>query len=199
MASIQRGALRQPALLTFLGAAGKVTGSRFLLEANGCRLLVDSGLFQGLRELRQLGGPIVSTRWTGELARVVLQDAAHLQEEEAAYANAKGFSKHRPAVPSCTGEDAAAVFELFRPADYHAPVIGRYVPVPAEVLELGAFCVHADAAELTERLRPVPVPDTGYLVHGEVAAANAVARPLGDELGCNAVVPSQGERARVER
>jgi metallo-beta-lactamase family protein len=67
----------------------------------------------------------VSTRWTGELARIVIQDAAHLQEEqeeEAAYADAKGFSKHRPALPSCTGEDAAAVFELFRPVDYHAPL-----------------------------------------------------------------------------
>jgi metallo-beta-lactamase family protein len=39
--------------LTFLGAAGTVTGSRFLLENNGRRVLVDCGLFQGLRELRQ--------------------------------------------------------------------------------------------------------------------------------------------------
>ena len=77
----------------------------------------------------------MSTRWTGELARIVLQDAAHLQEEE----------------------------------------------------------------ELTGWLRPVPVPGTGYLVHGEVAAANAMARRLGDELGRNAVVPTQGERVRVGR
>jgi metallo-beta-lactamase family protein len=38
--------------LTFLGAAGTVTGSRYLLETDGHRVLVDCGLFQGLKELR---------------------------------------------------------------------------------------------------------------------------------------------------
>ena len=43
--------------LTFLGAAGTVTGSKHLLEVDGLRILVDCGLFQGLKELRlaQLG------------------------------------------------------------------------------------------------------------------------------------------------
>src|SRR5881409_793617 len=39
--------------LTFLGAAGTVTGSKHLLEVDGLRILVDCGLFQGLKELRQ--------------------------------------------------------------------------------------------------------------------------------------------------
>jgi metallo-beta-lactamase family protein len=38
--------------LTFLGAAGTVTGSKHLLEVEGRRILVDCGLFQGLKELR---------------------------------------------------------------------------------------------------------------------------------------------------
>ncbi|HEY1230406.1 MAG TPA: MBL fold metallo-hydrolase [Ramlibacter sp.] len=38
--------------LTFLGGAGTVTGSKFLLEHRGRRLLVDCGLFQGLKQLR---------------------------------------------------------------------------------------------------------------------------------------------------
>ncbi|SRR5712692_1342563 len=38
--------------ITFLGATGCVTGSKFLVEANGKRLLVDCGLFQGRKELR---------------------------------------------------------------------------------------------------------------------------------------------------
>jgi metallo-beta-lactamase family protein len=39
--------------LTFLGAAGTVTGSKHLLEIDGHRILIDCGLFQGLKELRQ--------------------------------------------------------------------------------------------------------------------------------------------------
>jgi metallo-beta-lactamase family protein len=38
--------------LTFLGGTGTVTGSKYLLEQEGRRLLVDAGLFQGLKQLR---------------------------------------------------------------------------------------------------------------------------------------------------
>jgi metallo-beta-lactamase family protein len=40
------------AQLTFLGAARTVTGSKYLFEHGGKRVLVDCGLFQGLKELR---------------------------------------------------------------------------------------------------------------------------------------------------
>ena len=38
---------------TFLGAAGTVTGSKFLITSGQSRVLVDAGMFQGLRELRR--------------------------------------------------------------------------------------------------------------------------------------------------
>ncbi len=38
--------------IEFLGAAGTVTGSKFLVETEGRRVLVDCGLYQGLKELR---------------------------------------------------------------------------------------------------------------------------------------------------
>src|SRR6185503_3229616 len=41
------------ATITFYGGVGTVTGSKYLIEHNGRRILVDCGLFQGLKELRE--------------------------------------------------------------------------------------------------------------------------------------------------
>jgi metallo-beta-lactamase family protein len=60
-------------------------------------------------------GPVFATRGTCDLLRVMLPDAAYLQEEEARYANHKGFSKHAPALPLYTAEDAERVLRLLRP------------------------------------------------------------------------------------
>ncbi len=118
--------------LRFLGAAGTVTGSRFLLEHGAVRVLVDAGLFQGRKDLRlrnrapwafdpaSLSAVVVThahidhlgalpllvrdgfrgrawcTAATRDLAGLLLPDSARLQEEEARYANRKGFSRHAP-------------------------------------------------------------------------------------------------------
>lgn len=60
-------------------------------------------------------GTIFCTRATAEIAEIILMDSAHLQEEEADYANRKGFSKHKPALPLYTTEDARRAINLFRP------------------------------------------------------------------------------------
>ena len=52
-------------------------------------------------------GPIHCTAGTADLCRLVLPDAAHLQEEDAKFANKRGFSKHHPALPLYTEGDAA--------------------------------------------------------------------------------------------
>lgn len=141
-------------VLTFLGAAGTVTGSRFLIDTNRARVLVDCGLFQGLKHLRRrnwepfpvpadtidavvlthahvdhvgylpavvrdgFGGPVFASSGTTALAGIVLPDSGHLQEEEAEYANRRGFSKHRPALPLYTQADAESALERFRPQSF---------------------------------------------------------------------------------
>ena len=140
--------------VSFHGGAGTVTGSRFLVETGNTRFLVDAGLFQGLKKLREMNwaklrfdpasldfillthahidhagflprltqqgfrGPVHATRASLDLARLLLMDAAKIQEEDAAFANRKGFSKHRPSLPLYTSEDAERAISLIEPLDY---------------------------------------------------------------------------------
>jgi len=140
--------------ITFLGAARTVTGSKYLVESNGTRVLVDAGLFQGLKELRERNwqdppvpagsiqtvvlthahldhcgylprlvaqgfrGRVFCTLGTQDLCRIVLPDSAKLQEEDAAYANRQGFSKHKPALPLYTAIDAQRALTLLQPCGY---------------------------------------------------------------------------------
>jgi metallo-beta-lactamase family protein len=139
------------ASLQFLGAAGGVTGSKYLFTYGDDQVLIDCGLFQGLKELRQRNwapvpidlkrlravilthahidhsgylprlvskgykGPVFATPGTCDLLNVMLPDSAYLQEEEARYANRKGFSSHTPALPLYTVEDAEHSLTLLRP------------------------------------------------------------------------------------
>ena len=63
-------------------------------------------------------GPVHSTRATHDLNKIMLRDSAHLQEEDAKWANKKGFSKHKPALPLYTTEDAENALKLFQPKYY---------------------------------------------------------------------------------
>jgi metallo-beta-lactamase family protein len=144
--------------ITFLGAAGTVTGSRYLVETGGRRLLVDCGLFQGLKRLRLRNrepfpvpaasidaillthahldhtgylpvlvrdgfhGPVYCTAVTADLCGILLRDSAHLQEEEAAFANRRGYSRHRPALPLYTARDAERALDRLQPVPLGAEV-----------------------------------------------------------------------------
>lgn len=57
-------------------------------------------------------GPVHCTSGTRDLAEILLLDSAKIQEQDAAYANRKGFSKHRPALPLYTSDDAKAALDL---------------------------------------------------------------------------------------
>jgi metallo-beta-lactamase family protein len=138
----------------FLGATKTVTGSKYLLEHNRKKTLVDCGLFQGLKELRLRNwselpinvskldyivlthahidhsgfiprlvkqgfrGKIYCTPPTRDLCKVLLPDCGYLQEEAARYANKRGYSKHHPALPLYTFEDAQDSLRYFRPVEY---------------------------------------------------------------------------------
>src|SRR5262245_12518938 len=136
--------------LSFWGAAGCVTGSKYLLESDQGRVLVDCGLFQGLKELRLRNwdeppfdaatvhaviithahidhtgylprfvrhgfhGPVYCSRGTSDLMKILLPDAARLQEEEADYRNRHKITKHSPALPLYTEEDAREALKLLQ-------------------------------------------------------------------------------------
>jgi len=66
-------------------------------------------------------GPVFCTPPTKSLLRVLLPDAAHIQEEEARYANKKGYSKHTPALPLYRAADARAALKLLEPVAFDDP------------------------------------------------------------------------------
>ncbi len=137
--------------VTFWGAAETVTGSRFVVETDRARVLVDCGLFQGVKRLREMNwepfpvepgsldavllthahidhsgylpalvrdgfaGDIWCTPPTAALARILLMDAAHLQEEDAKYANFRKSSRHHPALPLFDQGDAERAIRRLRP------------------------------------------------------------------------------------
>lgn len=139
------------ATLSFWGGVGTVTGSKYLIETERARVLVDCGMFQGLKELRERNwqeppfdpraidsvlithahidhtgylprlvkqgfkGPVYCSRGTAELLKILLPDAGRLQEEDADYRNRHKLTKHTPALPLYTEDDAFASIELIKP------------------------------------------------------------------------------------
>lgn len=67
-------------------------------------------------------GPIYSTISTRSLCEILLNDSAYLMEEDANYANRKGFSKHKPALPLYTHEDVKRTLPLFVPSSFLQPI-----------------------------------------------------------------------------
>ena len=64
-------------------------------------------------------GAVYCTPGTADLLELLLPDAAHLQEEEARYANKKGSSRHSPALPLFTARDAQRALDALTVVDLH--------------------------------------------------------------------------------
>ena len=145
--------------ICFLGATGTVTGSKYLLSSGATHILVDCGLFQGLKQLRLRNwerlpidlstlsavvlthahidhsgylpllikqgfkGRVYCSSATRELCAILLPDSGWLQEEQAEYANRHDFSKHHPALPLYTQEDAEQALQYLFAVDYKQDVL----------------------------------------------------------------------------
>lgn len=140
--------------LQFIGATETVTGSKYLLTDGNIRILVDCGLYQGLRNLRERNwnpmpfvsseidhvilthahidhsgyipvlvkqgfrGKIFCSNGTRELCKILLPDSGYLQEEEANFANRHSLSRHKPALPLYTREEAEDSLAFFHPIEF---------------------------------------------------------------------------------
>jgi metallo-beta-lactamase family protein len=63
-------------------------------------------------------GPVFCTAATADLCGILLPDSGHLQEEDARYANRRGFSKHHPALPLYTQDDAKRCLSQLKPVEF---------------------------------------------------------------------------------
>jgi metallo-beta-lactamase family protein len=180
--------------LSFWGAAGSVTGSKYLIESDRGRLLIDCGLFQGLRELRDRNwaeppfnaasinavllthahidhtgylprlvrhgfrGPVYCSRGTASLLRILLPDSARLQEEEADYRNRHKITKHTPALPLYTEQDAREALKLLQivlndgSSVAITPGFTAEFRIAGHILGSSHVLVNADAAGDTRRI-----------------------------------------------
>lgn len=190
---------RAATYLSFYGAAGTVTGSRYLVEHADQRVLVDCGLFQGYKQLRLRNwaplpfdpgsidavvlthahidhsgflpaltgkgfrGRIYCSAATHELCEILLRDSAHLQQEDATFANRHGTSKHRPALPLYTTDDVEKCLKQFR----DVPVATDFSPVP----DVNARLTRAGhiLGACTVRLQ---TPQTSILFTGDLGRAS---------------------------
>lgn len=144
--------------IRFLGAAQTVTGSKYLITFRGRNILVDCGLFQGLKDNRLKNwepfpvdaktidtivlthahidhsgyiprlikegfrGKVLCTPATLALCRELLPDTGYLQEEEAEFMNRKKISKHHPALPLFSQEDAEQALSHFVAKPFHEEI-----------------------------------------------------------------------------
>jgi metallo-beta-lactamase family protein len=171
--------------ITFLGGADTVTGSKYLVRHDRHCLLVDCGLFQGVKQLRLrnraplpvapdqidavvlthahldhsgylpllvkngFGGKVHATPGTRDLCKILLPDSGHLQEEDAAFANRHGFSKHAPALPLYTRDEARASLRQIKASAFgkrFSPIPGWYVTFQEAGHILGAASVLLEVA-----------------------------------------------------
>jgi metallo-beta-lactamase family protein len=170
--------------LGFYGAAGTVTGSKYLLSNGKQRVMIDCGLFQGEKKNRLrnwepppydpttlnaivlthahldhcgylpvltkdgYSGPIYCSPSTRDLADIILRDSGYLQEEEARFRNKHNITKHDPALPLYTQEDAERALKQFRPLSYGQKfelAKGFTVELTRAGHILGAACVRVSA------------------------------------------------------
>ncbi|QLY27305.1 MBL fold metallo-hydrolase RNA specificity domain-containing protein [Bdellovibrio sp. KM01] len=193
--------------ITFLGGAGTVTGSKYLVTSGDDQILVDCGLFQGLKQLRLLNweklnidvkklkavilthahldhcgylpllvaqgftGPIYCTPPTLDITKVILEDSARIQIEEADFANKKHFSKHTPAKPLYDLEDVKRTLPLLKAIDFYSKfsVGSLEIQFQSSAHILGAASVYisnetqrllfsGDIGRYQDPLMPAPLP-----------------------------------------
>lgn len=202
--------------IQFLGAAGTVTGSKYLVRTQTAQVLVDCGLFQGYKQLRLhnwsplpvppatldavvlthahldhsgylpllvrqgFRGKIYCSEATYDLCKILLPDSGHLQEEDAAFANRHGFSKHAPALPLYTEDDAHHALKYFSPIPFGRQCdivdgISAELQVAGHILGAAIVTLHAEGRSITfsgdlgradDPLLPAPasIAHTDYLL-----------------------------------
>ena len=122
-------------------------------------------------------GSIYATQATIDLCSVVLPDSGHLQEEDAAFYNKKKVSKHDPALPLYTLEEAQACMQYFKPVAIEHPMqlspeLGFRFVRAAHIL--GSSMVEITLATNGQSRRLLFTGDIGRVSNSQIAPGKVV-------------------------
>ncbi len=125
-------------------------------------------------------GPVLCTPATAALTAIVLRDAAHLQEEDAAHARRAGFSKHDPPLPLFDQADAEKAIALLRPTPF-----GKTAELPG----VGNLVLHHAGHILGSAFAEVRIGGRSLLVSGDMGRhSHPLLNPPEDPPGADTVL-----------
>jgi metallo-beta-lactamase family protein len=182
--------------LQFLGAAGTVTGSKFLVDNGDTRFMVDCGMFQGAKKLRLLNWDPCPVR-PSSVDHVILTHAHIDHVGMLPRLVREGFQGPVWCTPATRDLTKITLIDAGHLQEEDARFASK-IPVRAQVRSLESLSAHADANEILFWLKSFQAPPRRtFIVHGEPKASAALAERIGSTFRWTSHIPEYLETVEL--